>query len=73
MTKLGRNVTNKYGQVFPQVNCPFFCIFNTNNLYMASFDIENLFTNVPVMETIEIIINKISVDPHATFLGLSKA
>ena len=27
MTKLGRNVTKKYGQVFPQVNCPFYCIF----------------------------------------------
>ena len=27
MTKLGRNVTNEYGQVFPQVNCPFDHIF----------------------------------------------
>ena len=40
---------------------------------MVSFDIVSLFTNVPLMETIAIIINKIFADPHATFLGLSKA
>ena len=27
MTKLGRSVTNKYGQVFSQVSCPFYLIF----------------------------------------------
>ena len=27
MTKLGRNVPNKYGQEFSKVNCPFNLIF----------------------------------------------
>ena len=40
---------------------------------MASFDLVSLFTNITVMETIAIIINKIFADPHATFLGQSKA
>ena len=36
MTKLGQSVTNKYGQVFSQVNFPFYHIFNLfsiNKLY----------------------------------------
>ena len=45
---------------------------DTNNLYTASFDIVSLFTNVPVMETIAIIINKIFAPSSLSFLGLSK-
>ena len=33
--------------------------FNTNELFMASFDITSLFTNIPLDETIEIIIQKV--------------
>ena len=33
--------------------------FNTDNVFMASFDISSLFTNVPLDETIEIIIQKL--------------
>ena len=32
--------------------------FNTNNVIMASFDITSLFTNIPLDETIDIIVNK---------------
>ena len=32
--------------------------FNTNNVIMASFDIESLFTNIPVDQMIDIIVNK---------------
>ena len=49
MTKLGRNVTNKYGQIFPQVNCPFivflFRLYSStsiNNLLNLSVGIWNL-------------------------------
>ncbi len=30
-----------------------------NNLYMVSFDVESLFTNIPVDETIEILVKMI--------------
>ena len=32
--------------------------FNTNNVIMVSFDIKSLFTNIPLDETIDIIVNK---------------
>ena len=32
--------------------------FNSSDIYMASFDVTSLFTNVPIDETIDIIINK---------------
>jgi hypothetical protein len=31
---------------------------NTNNVVMASFDVKSLFTNIPLDETISIIVNK---------------
>ena len=45
--------------------------FNTNNVYMASFDITSLFTNVPLNETIDIIINKCFVS-STKFHGFSQ-
>jgi hypothetical protein len=39
---------------------------------MASFDVENLFTNVPVRETIDICLQQIFIHPTSTILGLSK-
>ena len=32
-----------------------------NNLYMVSFDVESLFTNIPVDETIEILVKMIYI------------
>ena len=34
-------------------------VTNTNDLIMCSFDIKSLFTNIPLDETIEIILNKL--------------
>ena len=39
---------------------------------MASFDIENLFTNIPVSETINIIIDKLFIDDNSNIIGLTK-
>ena len=39
---------------------------------MASFDIENLFTNIPVSETINIIIDKLFIDDNSNVIGLAK-
>ena len=44
-----------------------------SDLIMISLDVVSLFTNVPVEETIEIIINKIFTEPNATFHNFSKA
>ena len=38
-------------------------IQNADNLYMASFDIENLFTNIPLAETINICIQRLYSNP----------
>ena len=43
-----------------------------SDLVMPSLDVVSLFTNVPVEETIEIIINKIYTEPNATFHCFSK-
>ena len=48
-------------------------ITNPANSYMASFDIENLFTNIPLKETIDICINKLFVESDTTILGLNKS
>ena len=40
--------------------------------YMVSFDISSLYTNVPVSETLEIIINKLFIGVDAMYLGYSK-
>ena len=45
---------------------------NANSLHMTSFDVENLFTNVPVNETISIIIDKLFIDASSTVLGMDK-
>jgi len=45
---------------------------NSDKLYMASFDVENLYTNIPLRETIDIIVNMLFIDNDSTFLGLTK-
>ena len=45
---------------------------HAHNLFMASYDVSNLFTNVPLTETINIILDKLFTSPSATFLGLTK-
>ena len=45
---------------------------NADNLYMVSFDIGNLFTNVPLHETIGIILDQIFVNNISTFMGFSR-
>ena len=46
---------------------------HSDSLYMASFDIENLFTNVPLKETISIILDQMFMDPQTTIIGLTRA
>ena len=45
---------------------------NTEKLFMASLDIESLYTNVPLTETINIILSQIFTASLTTFLGLSR-
>ena len=40
---------------------------------MASFDVENLFTNVPLYETIDIILSQLYTSPTSLIIGLSKS
>ena len=47
-------------------------IKNSNKFTMASFDVENLFTNVPLNETIDICVDKI-FENNSSFLGLNLA
>ena len=42
------------------------------NLFMTSYDIENLYTNIPLAETVEIVLNKLFTSSATTFLGLSR-
>ena len=42
-------------------------LLQDSDLYMTSLDIESLFTNIPVGETIELILNKLFPDPESTF------
>ena len=42
------------------------------NLFMKSYDIENLYCNVPLKETVNIIIDRTFTSDSCTFLGLSK-
>ena len=44
-------------------------IRNPNNFTMCSFDIESLFTNIPLQETIDIIINKLYPNPNSLYEG----
>ena len=39
---------------------------------MASYEVSNLFTNVPLIETINIILDELFTSPSATFLGLTR-
>ena len=48
-------------------------IDNANNFVMASFDIESLFTNIPLSETIDICLERLFTTPTTTVIGLSKA
>ena len=43
-----------------------------NNYFMASFDIENLFTNVPLLETINICLNYLFPCSDTTILGFDR-
>ena len=45
---------------------------NANNFFMASFDIENLFTNIPLLETIEICLNHLFPSPQSTVIRLNR-
>ena len=45
---------------------------NINSLYMSSFDIKILYTNIPVHETIRIILNLIFINSVNVFLGLTR-
>ena len=45
---------------------------NANNYFMASFDIENLFTNVPLLETINICLNYLFPCCDTTILGFDR-
>ena len=45
----------------------------TNSCFMASFDVSNLFTNVPLRETIDICLEHLFANPTNTVIGLSKS
>jgi hypothetical protein len=45
-------------------------LLNNTEVGMGSFDVESLFTNVPLEETIDILISKIFKDKKSTFHGL---
>ena len=45
---------------------------NANSLYMCSFDIESLYTNIPVLETIDIILNRVFSRGALYFNGFSR-
>ena len=45
----------------------------SDSCFMASFDVSNLFTNVPLRETIEICLEHLFVNTSNTVIGLSKS
>jgi hypothetical protein len=47
-------------------------IDSANNYFMASFDIESLFTNIPLGETIEICLNFIFTEGTDSFMNFSR-
>ena len=47
-------------------------IHNANNLFMTSFDVKSLFTNVPLHETIGICLNFLFTCLASVVLGLAK-
>ena len=60
-------VTNSYNFVNSLHN-----INNANSYYMCSFDITSLYTNVPVAETIQIIIDKLFTNGAQLYKGFNK-
>ena len=48
-------------------------INGSDSLHMASFDIENLYTNIPLVETIDIILDKLFISPCSFVLGLPRS
>ena len=46
---------------------------NSEKLFMASFDVESLYTNVPLTETIDIITNIVFPNQAQSFLGLNRS
>ena len=46
---------------------------NAHKCFMASFDVDSLFTNVPLRETIDVCLCSLFVDPSSTIVGLGKA
>ena len=44
-----------------------------NNFVMASFDVESLFTNVPVIESCNIVLDKFFPNAQSTYLGFTKS
>ncbi|KAF2356921.1 Reverse transcriptase domain, partial [Trinorchestia longiramus] len=47
-------------------------ISNATNCFMTSFDIENLFTNMPLEETLDICLLQLFTDPNSLVMGLSR-
>ena len=45
---------------------------NADNLFMASFDVVDLYTNIPLHETINIIMSKLFTSSTSVMLGLSR-
>ena len=45
---------------------------DSSGLFMASFDVENLFTNIPLQETIQIIVQQLFSSPVSTIMGLTR-
>ncbi|XP_064118957.1 uncharacterized protein LOC135223965 [Macrobrachium nipponense] len=45
-----------------------YILCQNSDLPMTSYDVESLFTNVPVAETVEVILDKIFIEPSDTFL-----
>ena len=44
----------------------------SSGLIMASFDVENLFTNIPLQETIQIIVHQLFISPTSIVMGLTR-
>ena len=58
---------NSYAFVDKLSNIP-----NNGKYYMASFDVESLFTNIPLQETIDIILKYLFTSDNNTVIGLSQ-
>ena len=45
---------------------------DSSDLFMASFDVENLFTNIPLQETIQIICQQLFISATCSVMGLTR-